>query len=71
MDKKRLKRIIAREGLIIFVILLPVLYLTIGKSSKGWMIPYAAVLFSASIIYGFIWLIRFIIWAVRTLKERI
>jgi len=69
MDKKKIKRIIAREGLI----LLGFAFLTmIG----GVLASYAVnneVLFVFAILlffsYPFYLIIRFILWAIKTLKE--
>lgn len=78
VDKKNIKRIIAREGLIIvgiavtgglillFSIMLP--EKTSYRETLG-VIGSSILIYSWNIIYLFYLLIRFIIWALRTLRE--
>ena len=65
MDKQKIKRIIAREGLIILCI--AVLTILFWVLTRGGDIEDTSALIP--LIYPIYLLIRFIIWAVRTLKE--
>lgn len=77
--KKKIKRIIAREGLIIVgiastggLIALLSLMLPEGASYRETLgfIGSLILIYSWNIIYLFYLLIRFILWAIKTLKEQ-
>ena len=59
--KKRIKRIIAREGLILLIIITTGIILVIINSVFGLYLVFG---------YPIYLLIRFIIWAIKTLKEK-
>jgi hypothetical protein len=74
MDKKKIKRIIAREGLIVLVMIpLCFSYMLVYLFIKGQLGDnIVAILVSSSLmlIYPVRLLVYFIIWAVRTLKGK-
>ena len=92
MDKKKIKRIIAREGLILLLFLLASffiyqrsgiisdLYVKIRYShitpseitllSALYAYAYSKVEIFSYLLYPFYWLIRFIIWAIKTLRKK-
>lgn len=76
MDKKQIRRIIAREGLIIlgFISLCKLYLYRIENNCTGsitcWEYYSKSALKGAVSLYVSYLFIRFIIWAIRTLKER-
>jgi len=77
MDKKKIKRIIAREGIILLIVVITgtlgflwvwftkdiLIYYTTLELWRNWLLLIAIPFYTIYI------LIRFIIWAVRTLRE--